>query len=289
MKHVNDVYEAHLLQVMNEGSPVVSRGFSCHEIIGKTLTWPLNSPMITLTKRKLNYKFMMSEAAWILSGRNDLDYISRFMKRYANYSDDGIHLAGAYGPPIIDQLPYILRCLNEDPGTRQAVLTIWRPRPAPSLDIPCTCVMQFFIRDGFLHMMVSMRSSDAWLGIPYDLFSFSMVAYVVAASLNKAVALGDGYLVMGSSHIYERDLESVRDLLSASQAKGPPREVRLEPAILAARTSLAAARFETIRELEALTTDVPDPNAHLDQFTKWVNRRLGLGTIYAQQDVNDAP
>jgi hypothetical protein len=132
---------------------------------------------------------------------------------------------GAYGPRVVDQLRYVVDCLWKDPMSRQAVMEVWRPNPRESLDIPCTLTLQWLIRDGKLHCIDSMRSSDAWLGWVYDVFSFSMLSSCILLMLSerakktlavmstesgnwdyyKMVAdtgLGTLYLVTGSSHLY---------------------------------------------------------------------------------------
>src|SRR3546814_5271713 len=63
--------------------------------------------------------------------------IAPWNRHISQFSDDGVVFAGAYGPRINLQLDYVLNKLREDPDTRQAGLTIWRPNPQPSKDIPC--------------------------------------------------------------------------------------------------------------------------------------------------------
>jgi thymidylate synthase len=146
---------------------------------------------------------MAAEALWILDGSDQLSELVRYNPNMAAFSDDGVTLAGAYGPRIMPQIPYVVSKLREDRDTRQAALTIWTPSPAPSKDIPCTVAMDFKVRDGKLNLHVFMRSSDIWLGLPYDVFSFSCVAYLVCSILGD-VTPGTLYLTAASSHLYER-------------------------------------------------------------------------------------
>ena len=127
-------------------------------------------------------------------------------------------MSGAYGPPIIDQLPYIVKSLITDRTTRQAVLTIWRPRPYPSKDIPCTVSMQWLIRDDQLHCITNMRSNDIWLGAPYDIFTFSMVSNYLLLLINECttskVSLGLLYLNAASLHLYIQHWEEAEKAYS---------------------------------------------------------------------------
>lgn len=186
---------------------VSPRGMQISEILAAQ--YEVDMPaFLDLDERKVNVPFMLAEAAWILSGRNDLAYIKQFLPGYARFSDEGTFMNGAYGPKVVDQLPYVVTALMNDRDSRQAVINIWREKPGPSKDIPCTTGMQFFIRSGKLNAVVTMRSQDIVLGFTYDIFTFSMVANAVRLLYNEQNAsdeLENGTLVVtvGSLHLYD--------------------------------------------------------------------------------------
>lgn len=188
----------------NETSP---RGMRVKELDHNTVAVNTLYSVLRCPARHLNYRFMAAEALWILEGSDRLADLTKYNPNMAAFSDDGLTLAGAYGPRVMPQMPYVISKLREDRDTRQATLTIWEPRPAPSKDIPCTVAMDFKIRRDRLDLHVFMRSSDAWLGLPYDVFSFSCVAFMACATYNSAAAVpatpGTLYLTMASSHLYE--------------------------------------------------------------------------------------
>lgn len=195
------------------GSDVSPRGFKCHEVIQHTAKFSMVHPVITLPKRDLDYQFMVAEAVWILSGESKLDVWVH--KNLVKYSDDGIHMNGAYGPPFGNQRDYVVDALIKDRDTRQAVINFWMPNPFPSKDIPCTCIMQFLVRDGKLHTCVYMRSSDMWLGVPYDIFTFSMMSLSVLLKLKISgidLELGELHWTAGSRHLYERNMEQAQEV-----------------------------------------------------------------------------
>jgi thymidylate synthase len=173
-----------------------------------------------VTGRKLGYRFAAAEPFWILSGKNHLADISPYGKM-APYSDDGFFMSGAYGPKVTDQLGYVCKTLTEDPGSRQAVINIWRERPGPSKDIPCTLSLQFLIRNGELHCVATMRSSDAFMGLPYDSVFFSLCSAFILSIMRthyqsaNDLSLGNLVLSVGSSHIYDKDFEQVKGILSS--------------------------------------------------------------------------
>jgi thymidylate synthase len=204
--NMDDMWLRTYRHVVHFGRVVSPRGMKIREIDHHGIYVDMNYPVLTLPGRKLNYKFMAAEALWILEGSDRVADLAPYNPAMARFSDDGVTLAGAYGPRFVAQLSYVLAKLKEDRDTRQATLTLWTPNPTQSKDIPCTVAMDFKIRDDRLNLHVFMRSSDVWLGLPYDVFSFTMIACLVACHLNAAgppVTPGTLYLTAASSHVYE--------------------------------------------------------------------------------------
>lgn len=181
------------------------------------MAFDMRFPLVTRPTRNLGYRFAPAEAAWILSGDNRLETIRRYSKFIWEFSDDGIFYSGAYGPKIVDQLTYVCDMLADDPDTRQAVIDVWRPNPRPGRDLPCTLSFQFLIRSNKLCVVQDMRSSDAWLGYPYDVFNASMLAGYVMLLLRHRkerrrdnLEVGTHTMMIGSSHLYEKDVEQAK-------------------------------------------------------------------------------
>jgi thymidylate synthase len=197
-----------LSDITETGLACAPRKLRILELLAHTTWVDMNRPIVTVPGRKLGYRFLAAEAWWILTGHNDVASIEPYSKHIAACSNDGVRFDGAYGPRIVDQLRYVIDTLEDDPDSRQAVLEIWRPNPRPSKDVPCTLTIQWMIRDGHLHCIDTMRSSDAWLGWPYDTFNFSMLsAYNLLELRERAMwfdnlRLGSLYLTAGSSHLY---------------------------------------------------------------------------------------
>lgn len=212
-----------LEDIVTNGIEEFPRGKRTLEIVGKTTKFDMSTPIVTVKNRKLGYKFLAAEAWWITSGFNRVDQIAPYSKMISSFSDDGLTFRGAYGPKILDQLPWVAEQLANDPSTRQAVLSIWRERPGPTRDYPCTLGAQWLIRrvDGvpYLHCQVTMRSSDAWLGVPYDWFNFSILSAFLIAYLRTAysdkftetIHLGTLTFTAGSQHLYEEHIEAAKN------------------------------------------------------------------------------
>jgi len=209
-KELSRMYCSMVMQLIQNGERVSPRGKASRELTGGAITIPdPHDNVIQIPERKLNYHFMVAEAFWMMLGREDVSMIRHYNKNLEQFSDDGVKFAGAYGPRIMAQLPRIIDTLMRDPMSRQAVISIWDRMPTKgSKDVPCTVSMQFFLRGDppRLRMIVYMRSSDIWWGLPYDIFNFTMIQNALAAELNEK--LGTFSLFIGSSHIYEEHVNA---------------------------------------------------------------------------------
>lgn len=218
---VDSALAASIRRVLCHGSTSSPRGREVNELLGQRIAFDMTRPIVTNPARKLGHRFLAAEAAWILSGRNDVGYFRELKMPFIwQFSDDGAFYSGAYGPRVVDQLTYVCDMLADDPDTRQAVIEVWRPNPRPGRDIPCTLSYQFLARDGLLHCIQSMRSSDVWLGYPYDAFNAAMLTMYVILLLREretrgrqGLELGSHTLVVGSQHIYAEQWDLARAML----------------------------------------------------------------------------
>ena len=223
MKETNRRYKKMLWDIYNLPEFMCKpRGLNIKEKINHSFKIGMEDPIITIPERKLSYSFMFGEAAWMLSGRNDVASISKYVDGVKRFSDDGVTFFGAYGPKIITQTSYIIDTLIKDNDSRQAVINIWRENPRSSKDIPCTLSLQFLLRktneELWLHTIATMRSNDAWLGTPYDTFNFSAISFYIICWLNfhgLECKLGELNIQAGSRHIYENDFKKLDDIFTS--------------------------------------------------------------------------
>lgn len=174
--------------------------------------------------RKLNPRIAAIEALSLIGGIQVPELLVRAAPNFSRFRD-GEYFHGAYGPRISMQLPAVVRRLQRDPGTRQAVITIWDPlhdlMQEGRHDYPCTVMLQFLVRNGELQLHTTMRSNDVWLGLTYDAFMFTQLQLTVARALG--LVAGPYYHHAVSLHIYERDVDASREIGST---KEPPAEDR---------------------------------------------------------------
>jgi thymidylate synthase len=218
-RSVNEALPSLAHMLLTEGTDVPSRVGATKELTFQhfTITDPLQREIV-VEGRKANIAAQIAETMWVLSGRNDVEWLSAYLPRAADFSDDGTTWRAGYGPRLrnwqgelhgtgigADQMMNIIRLLQEDPGTRRAVMSLWAPYEdvAPSKDIPCNNWLHFLSRDNVLDLHVAIRSNDlvwGWSGI--NQFEWSVLLEVVAHYAGLQV--GGIHYAVSSLHMYDR-------------------------------------------------------------------------------------
>lgn len=163
-----------------------------------------------------NYpSIILKQVQWI-SGSVDIQLIQKFDPRITKLVDPHTGLYdGAYGPIIRPQLDFVYRLLLMDSDTRRAIVSIFDVNDQrDGLDIPTTLSLQFLLRKRKLDMITYMRSNDVWGGLPTDVHLFCFIQEVVASWLG--VELGEYTHIAGSGHIYDDEIESIKNWLDTS-------------------------------------------------------------------------
>lgn len=208
---LNKLYGALLEKnYINEGS----RG-KTSELLGVALR--LSNPRARISRSEDRGKpfSALGELLWYLSASDDLEFIEPYVPLYAKEAQEG-RVHGAYGPRLfrmrdsINQIDNVVELLKGNTGSRRAVIQLFNAEDISQRypDIPCTTSIQLHLRDGVLHMSVTMRSNDAYIGLPHDVFCFTMLQEMFARKLNAE--LGEYYHYAGSMHIYEDKIESAQ-------------------------------------------------------------------------------
>jgi thymidylate synthase len=211
----NDLYKELIKRVLTYGQEVSPRGIPCYELTpGFFQLTDISKSLLTLKERKLSYSFNAVEKLCYITGKSGEDILPKYapnIKKFINPSTCSFD--GAYGPRLWKQYKYILELLKRDPDTRQAVFNInnYHEDHHDSLDIPCTCSLQFLVRGGKLNLVVYMRSNDLLWGTPYDVSQFTFIQECFAGILG--LELGTYTHFVGSLHIYKKDEEKFIKIL----------------------------------------------------------------------------
>lgn len=234
-RDVNEALPILLNNLLHRGAVVDSRAGKTLEMthVGITLTEPLRRE-ITVDHRKANIAAQIAETMWVLAGKNDIGWLSHYLPRAADFSDDGKTWRAGYGPRLrhwpaadhgepIDQFRTVLDVLRQSPGSRQAVMSIWDPAQdyKASKDIPCNNWLSWSLRDGRLDLHVAIRSNDVvwgWSGI--NQFEWSALLEILAGML--AVEPGAIHYSTTSFHMYERHFAKAKKIVQTAGAALPP-------------------------------------------------------------------
>jgi thymidylate synthase len=192
-----------------------------------TLQDPSRQKEITVPGRRVSLPAQIAETMWILAGRNDVGWLSHYLPRAAEFSDDGQTWRGGYGPRLrdwhskYDQLDHIVKLLKQDPETRRAVFTIYDPAidSAPGKDIPCNNWVHFLPRGRTLNAHVAIRSNDlfwGWSGI--NAFEWTSLLQVVAGL--TGMESGSITFSISSLHLYERHWAKAQEIVEGVQLQG---------------------------------------------------------------------
>jgi len=217
---VDDLMKVVIENILDGGVRITPTEGPAIELSGVLLE--LTNPRARLSRTETRGKAFscLGELCWYLAERDDLQSIEYYVsKKYEERANDG-RLLGAYGPRLfgrngINQVGNIIDTLKkkEKRDSRQMVVQLFDANDLATKqrDVPCTCTLQFMIRRDLLILVVYMRSNDAFLGLPHDIFCFTMVQEIIAQTLD--VGVGVYKHAVGSLHLYERDIDAAKAFL----------------------------------------------------------------------------
>jgi len=217
-----DAYVGTLRGIQQNGSIVVSRGLETKEI--RPAMFIFNNPrerFLTCPGRNIHPFFQILESIYILGGRGDVAWISKYLQNMEKYSDGEDQFHAPYGKRMRrvgdgrsfqydnrgfhDQFEHCYRYLDKDPDTRHAVMTFWDPvldfYKVKTIDRPCNVGFHFLIRDGKLDLTIFCRSND----IHFGLFNANVVQFSVmleSMAMLLGVPVGKQIHMINSLHYY---------------------------------------------------------------------------------------
>lgn len=210
-------YPAFVKRVLSNAEPADSPRGRTLEVVGANLRLQnVRDRLVTDRGRRLNVGLAVLEFVATATGITSIGPFVSLAKAFELYEGQKGELDGAYGGRIVSghghQLKEIEAMLRQKPDSRQAVVHLhsaedllgWR---ALHPNVPCTLSLQFLIRRGRLDQIVTMRSNDLHLGLPYDMFTFTMVQEFLA--LRLGIPAGRYFHNAGSLHAYDMDIQKL--------------------------------------------------------------------------------
>jgi thymidylate synthase len=214
------------------------------------MRFDLNEGFPLLTTKKVHLKSVIHELLWFISGSTNIKYlvdndvriwndwpykayqessefkgetIEEFAQKIKE-SDEFAKKWGNLGPVYgkqwrdfngVDQLKGLIDEIKRNPNSRRLILSAWNPKDVPDMALPpCHCLVQFYVNDGKLSCQLYQRSADVFLGVPFNIASYSLLTMMIAQECN--LGLGDFVHTLGDAHIYLNHVEQVEKQIKRS-------------------------------------------------------------------------
>lgn len=228
-------YLAFLKHIQTHGVAKGDRtGTGTKSVFGYQMRFDLQQGFPLVTTKKIHIPSVVHELLWFLSGDTSVKYLNENKVRIWNEwaTEDG-DLGPIYGKQWrnfngegIDQIADVIDLLKTNPNSRRIIVSAWNPCVVPSERLtpqenvlkgnsalpPCHAMFQFYVADGKLSCMLTQRSADAFLGVPFNIASYSLLTHMVAQQCDLDV--GEFIWSGGDCHIYNNHIEQVTEQLS---------------------------------------------------------------------------
>ncbi|MET4033600.1 MULTISPECIES: thymidylate synthase [unclassified Bradyrhizobium] len=245
-------------------SVTATRG-SMIEVVGALLE--ITKPRARLSRSETRGKLFsgLGELLWYLTRDNRLDFIERYIHRYRKESEDKVTVYGGYGPRLFsqrgcNQIENVINLLRLRPTSRKAVIQIFNAEDIDTAhaEIPCTTSLQFLIRHGALDLVVTMRSNDAYIGLPHDVFCFTMLQEIMSRALGLDIGVYRHFVA--SLHLYEDNRSGAQHFLDEGyqQRIEMPEMPQGDPWPMIAGVLEAEKRIRNAEKFEAGSLDLSD-------------------------------
>ncbi|MGH8742944.1 MAG: thymidylate synthase [Burkholderiales bacterium] len=193
-------------------------------VFGPQLRFDLNAGFPLLTTKKIHLKSVIHELLWFLKGETNTQYLKENgVTIWDEWADENGNLGPVYGYQWrswsapdgrhIDQMARIIEEIRRNPDSRQLLVSAWNVADLDQMALlPCHAFFQFYVAQGKLSCQLYQRSADMFLGVPFNIASYSLLTLMVA-QICKLKA-GEFVHTFGDAHLYLNHLEQAREQLS---------------------------------------------------------------------------
>lgn len=232
------IYQQLLQDILEKGSRKEDRtGTGTISMFGYQMRFDLAQGFPCVTTKKLHLRSIIHELLWFLRGDTNVAYLHEHgVSIWDEWADENGNLGPVYGAQWrswitadgrhIDQISSLLDDLRSLPDSRRHIVSAWNPAVLPDETRspqenaraglqalpPCHLMFQFHVANRKLSCQMYMRSADVFLGVPFNIASYSLLTMMIAQVVDLEV--GDFILTLGDAHIYINHLEQVDRLLS---------------------------------------------------------------------------
>ena len=214
-------YQDLLKRILKEGVKREDRtGVGTLSIFGHQMHFNMADGFPLLTTKKLHIKSIIYELLWFLKGDTNVKYLQEHgVKIWNEWADENGDLGPVYGHQwrswpdykggSIDQIKNVLDLIKHSPSSRRMLVTAWNPAEVDEMALPpCHCLFQFYVAEGKLSLQLYQRSADTFLGVPFNIASYSLLLHMMAQVTGLEV--GEFIHTTGDTHIYLNHIEQVK-------------------------------------------------------------------------------
>ncbi len=209
-----------LQKVMNDGAYKTDRtGTGTKSIFGHQMRFDLSHGFPCITTKKLHLKSIIIELLWFLKGDTNIKYLKdNGVRIWDEWADENGDLGPVYGKQWrswakpdggkIDQIKVLLDTIKSNPDSRRMLVNAWNVSFIDDMALPpCHCLFQFYVADNKLSCQLYQRSADIFLGVPFNIASYSLLTMMIAQVCD--LELGEFVHTFGDAHIYSNHFDQV--------------------------------------------------------------------------------
>lgn len=221
-----------LRHVRNNGSPREDRtGTGTISCFGQSMRFDLSEGFPLVTTKKVHLKSVIGELLWFLRGDTNIKWLNdNGISIWNEWADEDGNLGPVYGHQwrswgtasgeTIDQITQVVERIGTNPQSRRLIVNAWNVGEIDQMALPpCHVLFQFYVCDGKLSCQLYQRSADLFLGVPFNIASYSLLTMMIAQC--AGLDCGDFIHVIGDAHIYSNHLEQVDTQLARSPRSKP--------------------------------------------------------------------
>lgn len=240
-----------LSRILEEGEAKGDRtGTGTISLFGHQMRFNLSEGFPAITTKRVHWPSVIHELLWFLSGDTNIEYLIQNKVRIWNeWADENGDLGPVYGKQwrkwesndgrVIDQIEGAIDLIKKDPNSRRIIVSAWNVGELRDMALmPCHAFFQFYVNDGRLSCNLYQRSADVFLGVPFNISSYSLLTCMIAQVCD--LEPGDFIWTGGDCHLYLNHMEQARLQVSREPLSLPI--LRLDPSI----KSIDDFRFEHI-------------------------------------------
>ena len=226
-------YEDMLKDVLENGTPKSDRtGTGTISVFGRQIRYDLsNGTLPLITTKRVHFKSVALELLWFLRGDSNVRWLQeRGVSIWNEWADEDGELGPVYGVQWrswptpdgghIDQIAELMEQLRENPDSRRHIVSAWNVAEIKNMALPpCHAFFQFYIANGKLSCQLYQRSADTFLGVPFNIASYSLLVHMMAQQLG--LEPGEFVWTGGDVHIYDNHIEQVKTQLEREPYEYP--------------------------------------------------------------------